>query len=180
MKYIYPSIIAALLIYVIFLQQCQQPKVITNTDTVTITKVDTVKIVGKTIVKKITDVRVDTAFSTDTIIKLQQCDSLIKEHFTIREYKRRIDLDSIGYVDLTDTVYMNKLKVGDYKAYAHVYTTIKYITPPDKLKLIVGLKIAYPSDLYPSIMVGKNKKYYSVSYSPFTKSFQAGIYWQIK
>lgn len=174
-KLIWPLIFSILLVYIFILRECT-PKIVCpeptiNTSDTTSSHTDTVTIDNTKHYPKP---------KPDTVI--------VVKHDTVQVYNRRLDFDTLGYIDIRDTISKNSLQGYTVNSHLNTFTTTKYITKtiqsPLRASLLVGAAISYKADntmtAIPLVMLKTKKQhYYFVGYNPFDKQFQAGGYWKL-
>lgn len=187
LNYIQAIIIAVLLVYVFVLRECTPVKETVKTDTLIITKVDTIT-EFKYYPKPEPDVVIDSFWTfqnVDTAEILKEC-LVIGNNFNKKNiYNRFLKVDTIGGIELIDTIFQNKL--GGYATHAHFKIPVRYVyinTMVDtkkRLSLHIGGEIGYQLNnsmsIAPSaILITKKQHAYKASYDPFLKLIQIGGY----
>jgi len=174
---------------VFILRECSHPKPCpeTKTDTVTIVKVDTV-VIEKHYPKPPPDMVIDSVWSwmsVDTAEILRECKIIGNDYNAYRIYRRRIEFDTNGYLNIQDTVHLNLLQGyytdAHFKAYTHTQIVTNTIIPKERLSFHIGAVMAYKLDnsfsIAPSFaLVTKKKHVYNAYYDPFLKQIGIGFY----
>lgn len=191
MKYIQPAIILALLLFVLFLKQCQEPKVEYKTerykDTIVKTNIDTI-LFEKTITR--TNTRLD------TVTKYIYPDSSIVYRFKTSVEDSLISGNIVSGFKLKDDSLQLLAQYIDYtpKFPKYIYRTDSIFIKDssvttiinNKPSFLVGSFIGYNMngtnvDFYPTVGFQlKNKSIFEVAYSPFSKTLLFGAKFKIK
>jgi hypothetical protein len=132
MKYIREIIIIILLIVILLLVRCQDKPI----------EYRKIIPVEKTIFKKGKDihhVKVKSKFIHDTV-KLTKLDTIriVEAYNSMNIYKDTLNFDSLGYVNIIDTIYKNELWSRSVKSKINTFETIKILNPN---KLFIGLDL---------------------------------------
>jgi len=182
-------IIIGLLCWIFLLRECSPKCPEITSDTIVVTKVDTI-----TNTKYFTKTKpilvIDSVYvwnSVDTAEILAECKSIANEYNSRAVYYRTIQMDTLGSISLTDTVWRNELNgytaKWDLKTYTKTLYVNQYITPKSKLNVFVGGHIGYNKEtmsVTPSIMIKTTKNhYYYVGFEPFTRTYNAGAYFKL-
>lgn len=182
-------IIIGLLCWIFLLMECSTKCPEVTSDTLVVTKVDTI-----TNTKYYTKVKpiyvVDSVYkwhSVDTAEILKECQSMANEYTSRAIYYRIIQMDTLGTFSITDTVCKNELNgyvaKWDLKTYTKTLYIDKYIVPKNKMSVLVGGHIGYNKQsmsITPCVMLKTTKNhYYYVGFEPFTRTYNAGAYFKI-
>ena len=111
-----------------------------------------------------------------------ECHRIAVEYYKNKIYNRHIVIDSIGWIDLRDSVFMNELNGFAVNSRFKQKTVIQYtertIYPPAKNKLLVGLILTGNKEYFgaiPSIMFqGKKNNCIQVGYDVVNGNYQIG------
>jgi hypothetical protein len=178
-------IIAGLLVYLFFVQECSRslkPTILrADTVTVTITKEIPVNIYHS----KPYPVRIVDSFvkQVDSAAIRANCINTWKDFNRSRVYYIPVINDSNGVLTLHGSVQFNELQeysiTGHYNAVRTTKTITNNIVPDKRNKVFLGATVA--SDLtslsvFPTAtLLTKREHIYSIGYNPFTKTGYAGI-----
>ena len=179
-------IIAGLLVYIFFAQECVHPKQSKETSrfdtvTLTITKEVPVNIYHS----KPYPVRVVDSFfqQVDTTAIRANSIEIWRDYNRSRVYDIPVINDSNGVLTLRGSVQFNELQAysitGHYNAVRTTQTITNNIVPAKRNKVFLGATVA--SDLtsisvFPTAtLLTRKEHFYSIGYNPFTKSGYAGI-----
>lgn len=185
-----PYTIILLLLYVIFyLQECQPmhkcPAI--QSDTVTLTSVTEIP-VDHYFPKPSPVTVVDSFFQhVDTAVILAACMDTWQQHSKLHIYNRQILNDSLGQINIIDSVQYNELQgyslIGHYNFPLNIQIIRQSVTPNHHMQLYIGTQLG--SDLQnfaviPSayIITAKNH-FYSLGYNPFQKFGYLGFAWKM-
>jgi len=186
-NYIQAIITAILLVYVFFLRECTPPQVQYHNDTVV--RTETIYVDAENHYPKPTIITQIDSFwswqSVDTAAILRECVAMGNDYNKTNIYNRFLKVDTIGGIELIDSVYRNKL--NGYSTHAHFKIPVKtvYISTmvdtKKRLSLHIGAEIGYKLNnsmsVAPSvILITKKQNAYKASYDPFLKLIQVGGY----
>jgi hypothetical protein len=180
------AIIVVLFAYIFVLRECADkhgpcPEI--KTDTVVTYKVDTITIVKHYPAPKPTII-IDSVYIWKTADTIKECIELSNDYASFRIYNRHLVVDTLGWIDLADTVHNNKLRgytVNSYfKAYTKTYYIDRVLTTPKRFNAFIGLNFNSDITITPSVMIKtKRENYYQVGYNPFSKVAHVGGYWKL-
>ena len=188
-----PYFLIAGLILIIFLQrECRPFKVdplIITKDT-TIYQIDTLTF-NKTVYLPKPIIVIDTLFQHDTIFRTH-ADTLkaIKDYSLYRKYDLSLINDSAGIVNCLVDVQFNQ--IAKYQLKGTLYDRTKviehhtFVAEEKRNKVFAGLQLGYSIPdtsmlVAPTLQfLTKKDNLYSVSYEPFRKIAEVGIFWKIK
>lgn len=119
--------ILILILVILFLKNCQSPDVVIEEKriTETVTEIKTVEVEKEVYVPKYTE-RIIT--NIDTIIVQNPIDTLeiLRDYYTKYLYSDTLQLDTLGYVIVNDTITMNKILSREFSSTLNIpETTIK-------------------------------------------------------
>ena len=175
-------VIVILVGIIIFQRSCNEPKIIVEkvTDTVTKIQVDTITKRDTVYVPKYSyKLRVDTITKYDTI-------RIIEEYFTKVYYQDTIINDSNAFVVVMDTLYQNEILTRSVYSQMYPRTIYKtsYKVPDAKFKLKVGFGVGGWHDKFGAslkiLAVTKRDKTYGASYDFINNFAEISLYWTIR
>lgn len=181
------GIVSTLLMLYFLLAPLFTPRTVetTKTDTITVVKIDTfVQTIYAPAPKP--DTVLDTVYqwqATDTAQILAECQVIANDYYAHRIYNRHLIFDSIGWADIRDTVYQNKLTGYVYNSKFKTYTKETVITKPApaKISVALGLSGTYTKDspgfAYSLLLRNKKRQGFALSYDPINKTTSASFYW---
>ena len=180
------AIILILMSYIFILRECgkdPQPCPEISIDTVVTYQIDTVTIVKHYPAPKPT-IQIDSVYIWKTSDTIKECIELANDYNSYRIYNRHLVIDTLGWIDLADTVHSNKLHGYTSNSYFKAYTKTVYIdrvlTTPKRFNAFVGGYLNSDISVTPSVMIKtKRDHYYSVGYNPITKVAQVGGWWRL-
>lgn len=124
----------------------------------------------------------------DTAELIAECRRIAFEYFKTKIYNRHIIVDSIGWINLRDSVTQNEL-YGYYvnskiKQLTVTKTETKTIVTPARNKILVGLQLSGNADYFgasPSIMFqGKKDNVFMLGYDVINKNYNVGAFVKIR
>lgn len=184
-------LIIVILILVIFLQrECKNCPEKPNIQDSVIYQVDTITLKNTVYFPKPYKV-IDTLFQHDTIFK-NHYDTVqaVKDYSLYRKYDLPLFNDSIAKVDLVVDVQFNQIAKYQVKGTIYDRKTIiehhTFVREEKRNKVFFGAKIGYSIPdtsmlVAPTLQfLTKKEHLYSISYEPFRKIAEVGVFWKIK
>lgn len=125
----------------------------------------------------------DTVIQTFTVYKIDsaECQRLAAAYFSTAIYNRHIVVDSIGWIDLRDSVHQNRLTgyAVDYKFTERTIIKDRTIYPPERGMLSGGLILSGGNEYFgaaPVVMfTTKKKTHYIAGYDVINGNFVFGV-----
>jgi len=138
-------IILILILVILFLKNCQSPNVVVEEKTITetVTEIKTVEVEKEVYVPKYTE-RIIT--NIDTVLVQNPIDTLeiLKDYYTRYLYSDTLQLDTLGYVIINDTITMNKILSREFSSTLSIpETTIKETIYLNSRLFFIGPNISF-------------------------------------